>query len=95
MKKLKKQNHTKIALFAGATALMAFCPQIRAQSTDDVLINKLEQKGILTVDEAKEMRAESAAEQTNLVNSALMSSKFKMPDSIKNMQILWRLAVAV
>ena len=86
MKKLKKQNHTKIALFAGATALMAFCPQIRAQSTDDVLINKLEQKGILTVDEAREMRAESAAEQTNLVNSALMSSKFKMPDSIKNMQ---------
>jgi hypothetical protein len=86
MKKMKKQNHTKIALFAGATALMALTPQIRAQSSDDVLINKLEQKGILTVDEAKEIRAESAAEQTNLVNSALMTSKFKMPDAIKSMQ---------
>ena len=86
MKKMKKQNHTKIALFAGATALMALTPQIRAQSTDDVLINKLEQKGLLTVDEAKEIRAEAAAEQTNMVNSALMASKFKMADSIKNMQ---------
>lgn len=86
MKKLKKQNHTKVALFAGATAFMAFTPQVRAQSTDDVLINKLEQKGILTVDEAKEIREESAAEQTNLVNSALMATKFKMAASIKNMQ---------
>jgi hypothetical protein len=86
VKKLKKQNHTKVALFAGATAFMAFTPQVRAQSTDDVLINKLEQKGILTVDEAKEIREESAAEQTNLVNSALMATKFKMAASIKNMQ---------
>jgi len=86
MKNLKKQNHTKIALFAGATALMALTPPIHAQSTDDALINKLEQKGILTVDEAKEMRAESAAGQTNLVNSALMATKWKMADSIKNMQ---------
>jgi len=86
MKKIKSQNPAKAALFAGATALMALTPQTHAQSTDDVLINKLEQKGILTVDEAREIRAEAAAEQTNLVNSALMATKLKMSDSIKNMQ---------
>ena len=86
MKKTKSQNPAKAALFAGATALVALTPQTHAQSTDDVLINKLEQKGILTVDEAKEIRAEAAAEQTNLVNSALMATKWKMSDSIKNMQ---------
>ena len=87
MNQLKKQNHTKVALFASAMVLMVLSLQSRAQSTDDVLINKLEQKGILTVDEAKEIRAEAAAEQTNLVDSALMTSKWKMADSIKNMQL--------
>jgi len=87
MKKIKNQKTTtKVAIFTGATVLIALTPQVRAQSTDDVLINKLEQKGILTVDEAREIRAESAADQTNLVNNALMASKFKMADSIKNMQ---------
>ena len=86
MKKIKRQSPARAALFAGATALMALTPQTHAQSTDDVLINKLEQKGILTVDEAREIRAEAAAEQTNLVNSALMATKLKMSDSIKNMQ---------
>ena len=76
-------------MFAGATALMAFSPQMHAQSIDNVLINKLKQKGILTVDEAREMRAESLAEQTNMVNSALMSSKCKMPDSIEKIQCVW------
>ena len=88
MKKIKNQKTTtQAAIFAGAAALMALTPQTRAQSKDDVLINKLEQKGILSVDEAKEIRAETAAEQTNLVNSALMASKFKLADSIKNMQL--------
>jgi hypothetical protein len=87
MKKLKKQNHTKVALFAGATALVALTPQIRAQSADAVLINKLEQKGILTVDEAREMRAECAAAQTNMVNDALLASKWKIADSIEKIQI--------
>ena len=80
MKKLKKQNNTtKVALFAGATALMALTPNLHAQSTDDALINKLEQKGILTVDEAKEMRAENATNSVNDFNTAL-GSKFPMPD---------------
>jgi hypothetical protein len=61
MKKITKQNSTtKIALFAGAAALMALTPQTRADSSTDALLNKLEQKGILTVDEAKELKSENA-----------------------------------
>ena len=48
-----------MAIFAGATALMALAPQVRADSPTDALINKLEQKGILTTDEAGELRTES------------------------------------
>jgi hypothetical protein len=59
MKKFKKQNHTKVALFAGATALMALTPSIHAQMSGDALVDKLEQKGILTADEAKELRVEN------------------------------------
>jgi hypothetical protein len=59
MKKLKKQNTTaKIALFAGATALMSLAPQVHAQSSD-ALIDKLVDKGILTTKEAQELREES------------------------------------
>jgi len=58
MKKIKRKNSTKAALFAGATALMALTPQSHAQSSD-ALIDKLEQKGILSADEAKQLRVES------------------------------------
>lgn len=83
MKKLKQQNHTRVTLFAGATALMALTPQIRAQTVNDALINKLEQRGILSVDEAEELKAESMAEQTNLVNE-LPAAKWKLSDAIKS-----------
>lgn len=86
MKTSKKQNVTKLALFAGAAALASLTPQAQAQTSDDSLINKLEQKGILTSDEAKELRVESAASKTNLINN-LSSSKLKLPDSFKNMQL--------
>ncbi len=33
VKKLKKRNHTKVALFAGAAALMALAPNTHAQSS--------------------------------------------------------------
>jgi hypothetical protein len=59
MKKFKKQNHTKFALFAGATALMSLTPNIHAQSSGDALVDKLEQKGILSADEAKQLREEN------------------------------------
>jgi hypothetical protein len=51
MKKFKKQPHSKVALFAGATALMSVATNIQAQTSVDALLNKLEQKGILSVDE--------------------------------------------
>jgi hypothetical protein len=79
MKKFKKQNHTKVALFAGATALMALTQNSHAQSSVDALLNKLEQKGVLTVDEAKELKAENATNSVYDFNTE-MSSKFPMPD---------------
>jgi hypothetical protein len=79
MKKLKKQNHTKVALFAGAAALMALTPNTHAQSSVDALLNKLEQKGILTVDEAKELKTENQQDSSADFNKAF-GSKISMPD---------------
>ena len=79
MKKIKRQNHTKAAIFAGAAALMALTPQTHAQSSVDALLNKLEQKGILSVDEAKELKAENATNSVGDFNKAL-GAKFPMPD---------------
>ena len=79
MKKLKKQNHTKVALFAGAAALMALTPNTPAQSSVDALLNKLEQKGILTVDEAKELKTENQQDSAADLNKAF-NSKIAMPD---------------
>ena len=70
MKKNKTRKTTRAALYTGATALMALTPQLRAQSSSDALINKLEQKGILTADEAKELREESRQDfNNNFTNS--------------------------
>jgi len=86
MKKLKKQNHTKVALFAGATALMALTPNTHAQSSVDALLNKLEQKGILTVDEAKELKTENQQYSTNDFNKAF-GSKISMPDWVTSYKL--------
>jgi hypothetical protein len=86
MKKFKKQNTTKVALFAGATALMALTQNTHAQSSEDALLNKLEQKGILTVDEAKELKAENATNSVNDFNTAL-SSKFPMPNWVTSYKL--------
>ena len=86
MKKIKKQNHTKVALFAGATALMTLTPNTHAQTSVDALLNKLEQKGVLSVDEAKELKSENA---TNSVNDfdAAMNAKFPMPSWITSYKL--------
>jgi hypothetical protein len=73
----------KLALLAGATALVAASPQAQAELSNDALINKLEQKGVLTADEAKELRVENAESNTNLLNQ-LPASKWKLADSIKS-----------
>jgi hypothetical protein len=66
---------------------MTLANQSQAQQiTSDPLIDKLEQKGILTADEAAELRNESDTQQTNLVNS-ISASKWKISDSIKSIQL--------
>ena len=79
MKKFKQQNNKKIAIFAGATALMALAPNLHAQTAVDNLLNKLEQKGVLTVSEARELRAENETNSTADFDAA-MNSRFPMPD---------------
>jgi len=86
MKKIKKQNHSKVAIFAGAAALMALTPQTHAQSSVDALLNKLEQKGILSVDEAKELKAENATNSVSDFNKAL-NAKFQMPDWVTSYKL--------
>ena len=86
IKKTRKRNSARLALFAGAAALAALAPQSRAQSSSDALIDKLEQKGILTADEARELRAESAESDTNLINR-LPASKWRLAESIKSIDL--------
>ena len=70
-----------MAIFAGAATLMALTPKINAQSAVDDLLNKLQQKGILTSDEAQQLKDEQQKDATQDFNKAL-GSKFKMPDWI-------------
>jgi hypothetical protein len=87
MKRIKSQNNTtKVAIFAGAAALMALTPQTHAQSSVDALLNKLEQKGILSVDEAKALKAENERGSADDFNKAL-SSKFPMPDWVTSYKL--------
>jgi Putative porin len=75
MKMLKKQTkNNKVALFAGATALMVLSNQSHAQSSD-ALIDKLVDKGILTTKEAQELRDESDQDFTTAYQT-----KTGMPD---------------
>jgi hypothetical protein len=87
--KRKKQNpatSTKAAIFAGAAALMALTPQARADSAVDALLNKLEQKGILSVDEARELKAENEQSSPEDFKKAL-GAKFPMPDWVTSYRI--------
>src|ERR1044071_7643412 len=87
MKRFKKQNlQTKVAIFAGALALMALTPQTHADSSTDALLNKLEQKGILTVDEAKELKAENATNSPAEFNKQF-NSKIQMPDWVTSYKL--------
>jgi hypothetical protein len=81
MKKLKKRNAARIALFAGATALAGLAGQVHAQSSD-ALIDKLVDKGILTADEAKDLR-----EQADNDFKTAFQSKTGMPDWVTSYKI--------
>lgn len=81
------QTTTKFAIFSGSAALLTWIPKSEAQTvTSDPLIDKLEQKGILSSEEAAELRSESMVQQTNLVNS-IPASKWKISDAIKSIQL--------
>jgi hypothetical protein len=85
MKKTKLRKHslrTKTTICAGA-AVLASLAVTHADSSSDSLINKLEQKGILSADEAKELRAEAENSETNIIDR-LPASKWKLADSIKS-----------
>ncbi|MEI6076253.1 MAG: putative porin [Verrucomicrobiota bacterium] len=77
----KSKTTTKLACFAGATALVALSPQAQAQSAD-ALIDKLVDKGILTVDEAKDLRDEADKN----FNTAFQA-KTGMPDWVTGYKI--------
>jgi hypothetical protein len=81
MKTNKTKNTTKLALFAGATALAALAPQTHAQSSD-ALIDKLVDKGILTTDEAKDLR-----EETDKDFNTAFQAKTGMPDYVTGYKI--------
>lgn len=86
MRKQKKSTvKTKIALVAGASALMAMTPAAHAKDTVDSLLDKLEQKGVLTTSEADQLKAENASDETNQVNDSI--SKWKISDAIKSVQL--------
>ena len=73
--KNKKANNTKnIAMLAGAATLAAFAPQVQAQSSD-ALIDKLVDKGILSVNEAKDLRNDADKDF-----KTAFSAKTGMPD---------------
>jgi hypothetical protein len=81
MKMSKIRNTTKLALCAGAASLTALAPQVHAQSSD-ALIDKLVDKGILTVDEAKNLREESDKDF-----KSAFQAKTGMPDWVTGYKI--------
>jgi len=87
MKKTNRSNPTtKFALFAGALALTAFASKSDAQSSVDALLNKLEQKGVLTVDEARELKAENATNSVADINK-VVNGKFTTADWVNNYKL--------
>jgi hypothetical protein len=74
MKNQKRQNLTKRMTFlAGAAAsavLAGHATPAHAEIAGDTLINKLEQKGILTADEAKELRTENEADYNSSIQKS-------------------------
>jgi len=78
---MTKPHKTKLALFAGAAALAALAPQVHAQSSD-ALIDKLVDKGILTTDEAKDLR-----EQSDKDFKTAIQAKTGMPDWVTGYKI--------
>jgi hypothetical protein len=86
MKIIKKSNPSQTAIFAGAAALMALTSGVHAQTSVDNLLNKLEQKGVLTPSEADELKAENATNSVADFNQQ-MNSRFLTPDWITSYKL--------
>jgi hypothetical protein len=87
MKIFKNQKlPVPIVVFAGAAALVALAAQARADSAVDALLNKLEQKGILSVDEARELKAENDKSSAEDFNKEF-NSKIQMPDWVTSYKL--------
>jgi hypothetical protein len=76
----------KLAAVTGAVALLTGAGYASAQTSVDALLNKLEQKGILSVDEAKELKAENQQDSENDFNKAL-SARFPMPSWVTSYKL--------
>ena len=78
----------------GSSAYAQTLPATSPSSPSDPVVDALIQKGILTQEEAEKVEAEIAARQANLKSSLetnvvndMPISRFKMPDSIKSMEL--------
>ena len=76
----------KLAAMTGAVALLSGAGYVSAQTSVDALLNKLEQKGILSVDEARELKAENQEDSQNDFNKAL-TSRFPMPSWVTSYRL--------
>ena len=81
MKNLNPRNYFFAKTITLATALLTLATGVRAQSSD-VIIDKLVEKGILSVKEAQELREEADKNFTTAV-----SSKIGMPDWVTGYKI--------
>jgi hypothetical protein len=87
MKKHQRQILTSpLTLLAGATATAMLATTARADVPGDTLINKLEQKGVLTASEAKELRAENRQDYDNSLTNSI-SKATGMPSWVTGYKI--------
>ncbi len=90
MTKHHRNKLTKnLTLLAGAAATV-MAAQAHAEIAGDSLINKLEQKGVLSSDEAKQLRAENQQDFNNSVTNSLGKDFAKidgMPSWVNNYKI--------
>jgi hypothetical protein len=86
-KQLCLSRKIQIGLLAAIIASITIAPPVRAGSNDavDHLLNKLEQKGVLTSGEADELKAEESADETN--QPPPQPSVWKIANTFKSIQL--------
>ena len=90
MTKPHRNKLTKNLTWLAGAAAAVVAAQTHAEIAGDSLINKLEQKGVLSADEAKELRAENQQDFNNSVTNSLGKAYAKindMPSWVNNYKI--------